>query len=258
GDRGGDQPAAKHPRPRLQAALRAPGRREPADLRDPRHPPEGAAGFVQALPGELLPQALQAGGHPGADAVPRGRQPVRRQEERTDRATGRAQAPADAPRQARQVSAIPAAAEITLGLLAGGRGSRLGGVDKAWIERDGQPQVLRLARRFPGEVGAVLVSANRELARYADAGLQAVPDRLPPDSGPLAGIEALAAACRTPWLLTLPVDLFDTNDCLVRTLVSCRDADGAVAEDADGLQPLVALYRVEALRAALPAALAAG
>ncbi|WP_199728428.1 NTP transferase domain-containing protein [Pseudoxanthomonas sp. SGNA-20] len=156
------------------------------------------------------------------------------------------------------MSAIPAAAEITLGLLAGGRGSRLGGVDKAWIERDGQPQVLRLARRFPGEVGAVLVCANRELARYADAGLQAVPDRLPPDSGPLAGIEALAAACRTPWLLTLPVDLFDTNDCLVRTLVSCRDADGAVAEDADGLQPLVALYRVEALRAALPAALAAG
>ena len=156
------------------------------------------------------------------------------------------------------MSAIPAAAEITLGLLAGGRGSRLGGVDKAWIERDGQPQVLRLAGRFPGEVGAVLVSANRELARYADAGLQAVPDRLPPHSGPLAGIEALAAACRTPWLLTLPVDLFDTNDCLVRTLVSCRDADGAVAEDADGLQPLVALYRVEALRAALPAALAAG
>lgn len=156
------------------------------------------------------------------------------------------------------MSLAPAAAEITLGLLAGGRGSRLGGIDKAWMQRDGQPQVLRLARRFPGETGPVLVSANRDPERYEAEGLQAVADRLPPGSGPLAGIDALAAACRTPWLLTLPVDLFDTNDCLVRTLVSCRDADGAVAEDADGLQPLVALYRVEALREVLSVALAAG
>jgi len=156
------------------------------------------------------------------------------------------------------VSPAPAAADITLGLLAGGRGSRLGGIDKAWLERDGVPQVLRLARRFPAETGRVLVSANRDLPRHAEAGLATIVDRLPPGSGPLAGIEALACACGTPWLLTLPVDIFDANDCLVRTLVACRDADGAVAEDADGLQPLVALYRVAALREVLPAALASG
>lgn len=73
-----------------------------------------------------------------------------------------------------------------------------------------------------------------------------------------ATLAALVAACATPWLLTLPVDLFDTNDCLVRTLAACRGEDGAVAVDADGVQPRVALYRVEALRGALPAALAAG
>lgn len=154
--------------------------------------------------------------------------------------------------------AVPAADGLTLGLLAGGRGSRLGGVDKAWLERDGVPQVLRFARRFPGETGPVLVSANRDLQCYADAGLQAVPDRLAAGSGPLAGIEALAAACATPWLLTLPVDLFDVNDCLLRTLWAGATVDGAVAEDDDGLQPLVALYRRDALRAALPQALAAG
>ena len=56
------------------------------------------------------------------------------------------------------MSAAPAlpADSVTLGLLAGGRGSRLGGIDKAWLERDGVPQVLRLARRFPGETGPVL------------------------------------------------------------------------------------------------------
>jgi len=38
--------------------------------------------------------------------------------------------------------------EVTLGILAGGRASRLGGRDKAWLQRDGVPQVLRIARRF--------------------------------------------------------------------------------------------------------------
>lgn len=147
--------------------------------------------------------------------------------------------------------AVIAADTLTLGLLAGGRGSRLGGIDKAWLERDGIPQVLRFARRFPGETGPVLVSANRDLPRYADAGLQAVPDRLVEGCGPLAGLDALAAACGTEWLLTLPVDLFDVNDCLVRSLASAATAGGAVAEDDDGLQPLVALYRRDALRLAL-------
>ena len=36
---------------------------------------------------------------------------------------------------------------ITVGILGGGRATRLGGADKAWLIRDGQPQVLRLARR---------------------------------------------------------------------------------------------------------------
>ncbi len=156
------------------------------------------------------------------------------------------------------MTAVPAVDGLTLGLLAGGRGSRLGGVDKAWLERDGVPQVLRFARRFPGETGAVLVSANRDLQRYGDAGLQAVPDRIEAGAGPMAGIDALAAACTTPWLLTLPVDLFDVNDCLVRTLLADATADGAVAEDDDGLQPLVALYRVARLREALPAMIQAG
>jgi molybdopterin-guanine dinucleotide biosynthesis protein A len=154
------------------------------------------------------------------------------------------------------MAVVIAAAQLTLGLLAGGRGSRLGGVDKAWLERDGTPQVLRFAHRFPGETGPVLVSANRDLQRYADAGLQAVGDRLEEGRGPLAGLDALAAACTTQWLLTLPVDLFDVNDCLVRTLASGATGNGAVAEVVDGLQPLVALYRRDTLREALPAMIA--
>jgi molybdenum cofactor guanylyltransferase len=146
--------------------------------------------------------------------------------------------------------------DITLGLLAGGKGSRLGGIDKAWLERDGVPQVLRWQRRFSGEVSALLVSANRDLDRYAARDLIALPD-LTPDAGPLGGLEALAAACATPWLYTLPVDLVGTNDCLLRTLVIMRGEDGAFAVDDDGAQPLVALWRCDALRVACAEALVA-
>src|SRR5690606_297009 len=125
--------------------------------------------------------------------------------------------------------------DITLGLLAGGRATRLDGRDKAWLERDGAPQVLRLARRFGAGTGAVLVSANRELDRHARAGLLAVPDRLA-DAGPLAGLDALAEACTTPWLLSLPVDLVDANDCLLPSLVAAAGTRGASAQDDDGPQ----------------------
>ena len=155
------------------------------------------------------------------------------------------------------VNAVISSNDITLGLFAGGKASRLGGIDKAWLERSGEPQVLRWQRRFSNEVGAMLVSANRNLDQYAAHSLIAVSDRTL-DAGPLGGLEALAAACETRWLLTLPVDLVGTNDCLLRTLMMMRGEDGAYAVDDDGPQPLVALWRRDALRIACTDALTAG
>lgn len=145
---------------------------------------------------------------------------------------------------------------LCLGLVGGGQATRLGGLDKAWLERDGEPQVLRLSRTFAPKVARVLVSANRDLERYAVAGLQVVPDRVP-GAGPIAALDALASACAQPWLFTLPVDLVDLPAGLLRALASGRAANGARARDEDGAQPLVALWRVDALREAVGQALAA-
>jgi len=150
--------------------------------------------------------------------------------------------------------AMPADEKITLGILAGGRATRLGGRDKAWLERDGVPQVLRIARRFP-DVARVLVSANADPTAYARHGLEAVPDKLA-GIGPLGGLEALAHACHTDWLLTLPVDVVGFNECLLPTLCAEAGDDGVSAEDGDGPQPLVALWRVAALREGVSLALA--
>ena len=148
--------------------------------------------------------------------------------------------------------------DITLGILAGGRATRLGGLDKAWLLRDDVPQVLRWHRRFDDEVATTLVSAKRDLSRYAQAGLEAVADRARGVAGPLAGLDALFAKCATPWLLTLPVDIVGVNECLLPTLAAGAGAAGAYARDDEGVQPLVALWRTAEARVSTQQAMEAG
>lgn len=155
------------------------------------------------------------------------------------------------------MNSSPAPSEITLGILAGGRATRLGGIDKAWLQRGGIPQVLRLSRSFDGQVATVLSSVNRDPARYQMHGITPVADRVT-DAGPIAGLEALANACRTNWLLTLPVDVVGVNECLLTSLLAASGEDGAFANDDDGTQPLVALWPTRRLREAACAAIARG
>lgn len=145
--------------------------------------------------------------------------------------------------------------DVALGLLAGGRATRLDGADKAWLVRDGIPQITRLLRRLQGEVGEVLISANRNLARYAQHGSTTIADTHA-DAGPLGGLHALAHATQAPWLFTVPVDVIDVNDCLLRTLAQAGHS-GAYAIDDEGAQPLVALWPTARLREAADAAIAA-
>lgn len=144
----------------------------------------------------------------------------------------------------------------TLGILAGGRATRLGGRDKAWLARGGEPLVVALSRRLGNTADAVLVGANGDPARYRAHGMDVVPDRIA-GIGPLGGLDALAGACTTPWLFTVPVDALEVDAGVLHGL-RAAGGDGAWAEDDDGPQPLVALWRVDALRAALPPALASG
>ena len=145
---------------------------------------------------------------------------------------------------------MPRHPELSLGILAGGAGRRVGGRDKGWIEIDGRPAIERLVDRFRGEVAEIVVSANRTLERYRALGLRVVGDTEPGHPGPLAGVVALLAATHTRWLLTLPVDLVavpgDFLDRIAAALPAAGDADAdrrvVVVHDDDGCQPLFAAY----------------
>lgn len=144
------------------------------------------------------------------------------------------------------------AADVTGAILAGGRGSRAGGIDKGLLEIDGEPAVLRVARSLQPQVARIVVSANRNHAAYEALGFAPVPDAEPGFQGPLSGIAAVAARVETPWLLTVPVDCDVVPANLLQALsaVGIDDVDVCVAHDGERRQPLFALYRVTAARMA--------
>lgn len=140
---------------------------------------------------------------------------------------------------------------IALGVLAGGAGRRVQGRDKGWIEVAGVPAIVALVRSLRGHVDPVLVSANRNIDRYATVGT-VVADAPAggqgseePYPGPMAGVAALLGNCPQPLLLTVPVDVEGLPADVVERMLGGLgdDCDVAVAVDEDATQPLVALYR---------------
>ena len=117
---------------------------------------------------------------------------------------------------------------ITVLVLAGGRGSRMGGVDKGLQNHRGLPLALHALLRLRPQVGAVLVNANRNLAAYESFGAPVWPDPIENFQGPLVGLLAGLEHVETPWLVSVPCDTPDFPHDLVQRL-----ADAAAANDAE-------------------------
>lgn len=138
---------------------------------------------------------------------------------------------------------MPARDQISLGILAGGRGSRLGGADKTTLRLHGVDLLSRTLAAAGAGFLETLLSYNGCDPRSARPGLSWVPDLRPDHPGPLAGLESLLARARGAWLLTVPVDLRDVGPDIVQRLCDCAGGR-AVIRDHDGLQPLVAIWPV--------------
>lgn len=94
-------------------------------------------------------------------------------------------------------------------ILAGGAGTRLGGVDKAFVGLGGRFLIDHLLGRLAGQVEWVAISANGDLSRFAGFGLPVVTDGDLAGKGPLAGVTTgleWARGVGAEELLTVPVD----------------------------------------------------
>jgi molybdopterin-guanine dinucleotide biosynthesis protein A len=152
-----------------------------------------------------------------------------------------------------------APSEITGLVLAGGRGSRMGGADKGLQNFNGTPLALHAVLRLGLQVGEMMVNANRNLSAYESFGVPVWPDGLADYAGPLAGFLTGLERCETPWLLTVPCDtpLFPL-DLAERMAAALVEADAEIAmvsapEPQDGGGP--ALLRAQPVFCLLPTTL---
>jgi molybdopterin-guanine dinucleotide biosynthesis protein A len=127
-------------------------------------------------------------------------------------------------------------------ILAGGRGSRMGGRDKGLVQFRGRPLVDHVIERIAPQVDELLISANRSLDDYARRGYQVISDTIPDFQGPLAGVLAGLRAARHEWVLTVPCDMPHLPDDLAARFVrAARQCSLLVADDGSRTHPAVML-----------------
>ena len=121
--------------------------------------------------------------------------------------------------------------DITGLVLAGGRGSRMGGVDKGLQNHLGMPLALHALLRLTPQVGHLMINANRNLGAYDSMGVPVWPDAAAAGAadypGPLAGFLAGLEHCETPYLVTVPCDTPNFPTDLVARLAAGLVAEGA-------------------------------
>ena len=137
-------------------------------------------------------------------------------------------------------------ATVTGVVLAGGQGSRMGGVDKGLQEFRGKPMVVHAIERLAPQVDEILINANRNAEAYAGFGHRVIADEIEGFAGPLAGFERGLAHARGELVITVPCDSPYLPADLVarmRAALEREDAQVAVAKTGDQAHPVFCLMR---------------
>ena len=138
------------------------------------------------------------------------------------------------------------AEKITALILAGGRGSRMGSVDKGLQLFAGKPMVAHVLERIAPQADEIIINANRSINEYAAFGHRVIADAIDGFAGPLAGLHAGMTHARTPLIVTAPCDSPFLPMDLVTRLYSALEkehADLAVAKTFDQVHPVFCLVK---------------
>ncbi|MBI2931680.1 MAG: molybdenum cofactor guanylyltransferase [Planctomycetes bacterium] len=126
-------------------------------------------------------------------------------------------------------------------ILAGGRATRLGGVEKGLVPVAGRRLLDHVLARVRGHFPTTLVVTSRSDA-YREFGLPCVPDRLTQGSS-ITGLHAGLCEVRELWALAIACDMPAVSVSLVERLAAERaDADVVMPVHSEGEEPLHALY----------------
>lgn len=140
-----------------------------------------------------------------------------------------------------QVSAI---------VLCGGRGTRMGGVDKGLVTLANKPLVQHVLERLNTQVDEIFINANRQIPHYQTFNYPVLMDKNADFIGPLAGFQLGLQHARNDYLLTVPCDSpFIPADLVARLSKSliAHDADMAVASSDGAAHPVFSLCKTSVL-----------
>ncbi|GAA3979771.1 molybdenum cofactor guanylyltransferase [Allohahella marinimesophila] len=148
-------------------------------------------------------------------------------------------------------------------ILAGGRGDRMGGQDKGWVDFGTSTFIEATLAAFADTPVRPLISVNRNLERYRALALQhdglVIQDLEPDFRGPLGGLVAAVSELQSDWVFVVPCDTPLLSPLFARRLLAAAQdkpsADGFVASDGQRIQPLHCLLKRSALQQ-LPAFMA--
>jgi molybdopterin-guanine dinucleotide biosynthesis protein A len=133
---------------------------------------------------------------------------------------------------------------LTVVILAGGRGRRLGGQDKGLLEWRDRPFIEHLLHNIAPLTHKILINANQNIEVYQQYGYPVVSDETPDFAGPLAGMLAALRSVDTPFILTIPCDAPLTSADIIEQFCAVHEEKQQmlyVAGTADGLQPVHAM-----------------
>lgn len=139
--------------------------------------------------------------------------------------------------------------EVSGVILAGGQGSRMGGVDKGLQPFRGRPMVAHVIDRLAPQVTELLINANRNAEAYGAFGYRVIADEIEGFAGPLAGFERGLAHASKELVVTVPCDSPFLPADLVARLHGALQAAGAqlaVAKTGDQAHPVFSLMRRDA------------
>jgi molybdopterin-guanine dinucleotide biosynthesis protein A len=139
---------------------------------------------------------------------------------------------------------------ITGVILAGGRGTRMGTVDKGLKILRGKPMVQWVAERFAPQVSEVLINANQNIEKYQILGYKVIPDEIGGFAGPLAGLHRGLSEAAHELVATAPCDSpFLPTDLIARLHAAMEKAgaDLTVAKTGDQPHPVFCLCRKSVL-----------
>ena len=136
---------------------------------------------------------------------------------------------------------------ITGVILAGGRATRMGGQDKGLIQFNGKCLVEHIVALLRPQVGKLIISANRNQARYAElCSCPVLADNFGDYAGPLAGIATTLAYAQSDYVLFVPCDSPRLNPQLAERLYTFMlqvNADISVANDGKRIHPVFSVWK---------------